>query len=467
MIIMEDDMQKLMSGYIINCICVFFILTALLTTYSQILTQEDIQIYQDVVYSVVDGHELKLDIAVPKYLLSPAPAVVDIPGGAWRIVNKSVDDAVFWAKYGYVGVSITHRTSDIAVFPAAVHDCKTVIRWLRAHTDDYNINPDKIGVTGFSSGGYLAVLLGTSAGDTYLEGEGEFPKYSSAVQAVVDHFGPIDFLQMNDSTGLDLVDMNDSFAADAPPSLFLGGPLKDKTDLAKLANPINYIDPHDPPTLICHGEKDGMVIIKQSELLYNALTRAKVPVQFIKVKHAKHMFRPYKWDAEVSPSIDEIYNLAINWFEKYLGKPEIDLKSVKNLKKSKRIVPDNEYQLYYKLTVDIPGKTKNSYVKGLFRILCAGEILAKGEISLKNLDSEEIAIFQKEFIISRFDLRDKDIMWNFRGEIYDSKLDEKFGPMFMQGEPYNDSIEGVGYHIHINEQGNLNIEKQVYRKTGN
>jgi len=129
-------------------------------------------VYENVIYSVVDNRELKLDIVLPKYLNSPAPAIVDFPGGAWRICNKSVDDARIYAEYGFVGVSVEYRTSDIAIFPAAVHDCKAAIRFLRAHAKEYNINPDKIGVTGISAGAYFAALLGTSDNDKYLEGDG-------------------------------------------------------------------------------------------------------------------------------------------------------------------------------------------------------------------------------------------------------------------------------------------------------
>jgi acetyl esterase/lipase len=109
---------------------------SLVNAYSQILTKEDITVYKDIVYTIPDGNELKLDIAVPKYLKAPAPAIVDIPGGSWRVVNKLAEDALFYAKHGFIGVSITHRTSDIAIFPAAVHDCKTAIRWLRAHAKE-------------------------------------------------------------------------------------------------------------------------------------------------------------------------------------------------------------------------------------------------------------------------------------------------------------------------------------------
>lgn len=432
-----------------------------ITSLTQILTDDDVTIYKDIVYTVADGHELKLDIAVPKYLKAPSPVIVDIPGGAWRVITKSAEDAAYYAKFGFIGVSITHRTSDIAIFPAAIHDCKTVIRWLRAHAQKYQIDPDKIGVTGFSSGGHLAVLLGTSGGDSYLEGEGGFPEYSSQVQAVVDHFGPTDFLKMNDT---DLADKMDHFAADSPESLFLGGALKERADLARLANPIEYVDPKDPPTFIGHGEKDGMVIINQSELLYDALKKAGVATEFIRVKNADHMYRPYKWDAVVSPSVSEINEMTITWFQKWLGEPQLDMEAIPRRQTEPQTESFSETRLYYKLTIEIPGKTKNSYCKGRFMVFCGGETIAQGDIQMTDFSAPENRVFQQEFVITNMDLIGKDIMWNFRGEIYDSKFDESFTPMFMQGETYDPSIEGIGYHMQINDDKTFNIEKRVYRK---
>lgn len=82
----------------------FVIITGLLSAFSQTLHEEDITVWKDIVYAIVDGHELKLDIAVPKCLKAPAPAIVDIPRGAWRVARKSSDDALFYAKYGFAGV---------------------------------------------------------------------------------------------------------------------------------------------------------------------------------------------------------------------------------------------------------------------------------------------------------------------------------------------------------------------------
>ena len=425
--------------------------------FPQELANDDIALYEDIVYTVVDGRKLKLDIAVPKYLRSPAPAIVDIPGGAWRKAEKKAGDALFYARHGFVGISITHRTSDIAVFPAAVHDCKTAVRWVRAHAEKYNINPDKIGATGVSSGGHLATLLATSGGDEYLEGKGGYWKYSSRVQAAVDHFGPTDFLQ---KTG----DQQDAFSnADSPPALFLGGPLSEKADLARLANPITYIDANDPPLLIVHGEKDGMVKISQSEILFAALTHAKVPVKFIRVKNADHMYHPYKWDEAISPTIDELYEYTINWFEQWLGKPDIDYGSIPAKPQARNGQAVQPVQLFYRLRIELPGKTEKSYCRGRFAIMCEGKTLAAGYISLPDLSSPEKRTFEKQITIAGVDLTNRLILWNFRGEVFDSEINEVIEPGQLQNEKYDKKIKGVGFDLMIGPDQSVQFTKKVFR----
>jgi acetyl esterase/lipase len=429
--------------------------------FSQVLREEDITVWTDIVYAVADGHELKLDIAVPNCLKAPAPAIVDIPGGAWRVVRNSPDDALFYANYGFIGVSITHRTSDIAPFPAAVHDCKTVIRWLRAHAEKYHINPDKIGVTGFSSGGHLAVLLGTSGGDVYLEGHGGYEDYSSRVQAVVDHFGPTDFLKMNDT---DLPEHTDVFSPDSAPSLFLGGPLREKADLARLANPITYIDPKDPPVLIGHGEKDGMVVINQSEILYEALKKAGVPTTFVRVKNAAHMYRPYRWDVDVSPTVEAMNRMTVEWFEKWLGRPELDLTRLEHREPKQEPSSGEKIPFSYRLTFEFPGGITAGTCRGRFMVRAGDKILQRGNIQVDGLDSKDKQLFRQDFILDESDLAGKELAWNFQGEIHISLFDEPYPIMFMQSEKYDSDIEGVGFHFRVNKDKTIHIEKKVYRK---
>lgn len=92
-----------------------------------------------------------------------------------------------------------------------------------------------------------------------------------------------------------------------------------------------------------------------------------------------------------------------------------------------------------------------------------GETLARGKIFLEDLSTEKKRTFQQNFVLSGVDFSEKEIMWNFRGEIFDSELIEKFEPMFMQGEKFDDSIEGIGYHIQIGKNKEFNIEKKIYR----
>jgi len=182
------------------------------------------------------------------------------------------------------------------------------------------------------------------------------------------------------------------------------------------------------------------------------------------VKNADHMYRPYKWDAEVSPTVEEMNRLTIEWFQKWLGKPELDEDSIPSRKLKTGIQSLKETHLYYRLTVELPGKTGTSYCRGLFLVRGGDEILAQGEISMNDLSSEEKRIFQQELIIKGVDLKGMEIMWNFRGEIFDSELNEKFEIMYMQGEKYDPSIEGIGYHFHINNKKTVDIEKKVYRR---
>lgn len=469
-------MQQLKIGLVFkennmkNISLILFLLTSLLVSYSQQsdrtkLTSDDVIVYENIVYSVVDNRELKLDIAVPKYLNSPAPAIVDFPGGAWRVCHKTVDDARFYAEYGFVGVSVEYRTSDIAIFPAAVHDCKAAIRFLRAHAKEYNINPDKIGVTGISAGSYFAALLGTSGNDKYLEGDEGYSQHSSSVQAVVDHFGPTDFLNGDDTTGLGLRNVNKFSASESPGALFLGGPIDERKELAKLASPLSYIDRNDPPVLIIHGEKDGMVIIRQSELFFEALKKAEVECEMLRVKNADHQYRPYLSTIQISPTINEITEISIKWFEKWLGKPDLDADMIQKFQKERQSInASKKTNLFYRLTVNLPGKTKESYCSGMYTIRCEGKVLESGEIFLKDLSTYENRTFQKEIIIAGTDLQNKKIMWNFRGMIFDSILSEKYEPMYMQEEIFNESIEGIGFNINIGEDKSFKIDKVVFRK---
>ncbi len=268
----------------------------------------------EVPYTESGGKSKTLLIAYPKKINESLAAVIHFHGGGFRQGQASAKTALRFAKAGFVGVSVNYRLSGEAIFPAAVHDGKTAIRWARANAKKYGIDPKRIGAFGGSAGGYLALMMGTSFGDSYLEGEGPYQDFSSRVQAVVENYGPTDFLKMNDVPG----DM-DHNSASSPESEFIGGPIQEIPEQAKRANPITYIDATDPPVLIIHGKNDRKVPYNQSELLVMALEEAGVEHKLVPVKNAGHGFnpRPDK-NAKIKPSKKKIEAMWVKWFKKYL-----------------------------------------------------------------------------------------------------------------------------------------------------
>lgn len=239
--------------------------------------------YRDLAY-VPDGHERqKLDLYLPKDGTN-LPLIIHIHGGAFRAGSKEMGVPVEYLAQGYAVASINYRLSQHAVFPAQIEDCKAAVRWLRRHADEYRIDPNHFAAWGSSAGGHLAAMLGVT-GDTKEFETGENLDQSSAVQAVVDYFGPTDFLQM-DAHRLPRGMVHDP--EDSPESQLVGGAIQDNKEKTRRANPIPYVTAGDPPFLICHGDKDPLVPHHQSVLLEAALKQAGVPVTFYTVQGAGH-----------------------------------------------------------------------------------------------------------------------------------------------------------------------------------
>ncbi|GGE30879.1 hypothetical protein GCM10011391_06890 [Pullulanibacillus camelliae] len=258
-------------------------------TISKKTNQENkVELLPNIVYAKAGSTFLKMHLLVPKQSTIPHPLIIFIKGGGWgdkhpQRVLRFIPQLVRFAQSGYVVASIEHRTSHMAQFPAQLYDVKAAIRYLKAHADQFNIDAKKVGVWGSSSGGHLAALIGTSGDVPQLEGEEGDLRQSSRVQAVVDWYGPTDFLQMSKFPSK--VDFD---GPDSPESKLIGGPIQENKDKVKLANPITYITSNDPPFLIMHGDKDMRVPYNQSVLLYTALKKAKVQVAMYKIKGAGH-----------------------------------------------------------------------------------------------------------------------------------------------------------------------------------
>ncbi len=124
------------------------------------------------------------------------PALVLVHGGGWVTGNKSMQIPLAQqiAAKGYVTIAVEYQLADEAMYPAAVHNIKAAIRWARANAEKFSIDPDHIAISGCSAGGQLAALVGMTNGVEKFEGDQGNPEFSSAVQAVIDIDGVVDFL---------------------------------------------------------------------------------------------------------------------------------------------------------------------------------------------------------------------------------------------------------------------------------
>jgi acetyl esterase/lipase len=234
----------------------------------------------DVTYCTMERLPQKLDVYYPKSG-GPWPVLLYIHGGSWRELDKAEGEGWRYLNdQGILVVSVNYRlaTSEIK-FPAMIQDVMCAVRFLRAHSAVYNINPAKIGAIGASAGGHLAALLGTADASAGFD-VGEYLDQSSRVQAVVTMSGLSDFTQLVEGG----VSMAIYYAFGA-----LAG--TNNTLLAP-ASPVTFITTDDPPFLIFHGDEDGVVPIEQALTLDERLKAAGVPSTLVIVKGGDHGLNP-------------------------------------------------------------------------------------------------------------------------------------------------------------------------------
>lgn len=260
----------------------------------------------DVTYAQVGAQPLRLDLHLPAG--KAAPLVVYLHGGGWRDGDKTQYPEFLVAR-GFAVASVEFRASTVARFPANVHDIKAALRFLRAKAREYGYSAERIAISGASSGGHLAALVGTTHGVAELEGnEGEFTKESSAVQAIVSWFGASNLntiLAQSTPFGLSV--------REPALRLLLGGLPEEVPALARLASPVAHLDARDPPALLMHGDQDRQMPVNQTLELDGAYGRAGLSVETFIVHGAGH-----GGDAFYS---GEAADRAVAFLQRTIGKP--------------------------------------------------------------------------------------------------------------------------------------------------
>jgi acetyl esterase/lipase len=237
---------------------------------------------------------LEMDLWLPPGTGDPAPVVVFLHGGGWRLGSRHSAGPAFAgaeptpfervAQAGVAVASVDYRLSGEATWPAQLHDAKAAVRWLRARAGDVGVDPDRIAAWGESAGGHLAALLGLTGDDPVLEGDVGVTGPSSAVSAVAAWYSPTDLVDFVTDTG---GDPDDATTREAQ---LLGAPPSTVPERAAQASPISHVRADAPPFLLLHGRADRLIPCVQSERLYAALVEAGVDAELDVHEDADHMW---------------------------------------------------------------------------------------------------------------------------------------------------------------------------------
>lgn len=273
----------------------------------------EIAYHYDIKYHERDDRAMYLQILQPLDAKEKTPLIIYIPGSAFhrQNVRERVPQLALLAARGFCVALLEYTGSEDGVFPALVQDAKEGIRYMRIHSEEYNIDPDSIFTMGDSSGGYTAMMAGLTNGEKLFETCGDASVYK--VKGIIDFYGPTDITTMNKEPS----SQNHS-EPDSPEGLLIGQKeVLENLDLAKPTIIKNYIDKDKtyPPLLMFHGSNDELVPFGQSCELYQALREAGKQVTLYQIDGAHHGDRRFWSNTVLNLIADFIKYIKENYHE--------------------------------------------------------------------------------------------------------------------------------------------------------
>ncbi|MEQ1677140.1 MAG: pectinesterase family protein [Chitinophagaceae bacterium] len=240
---------------------------------------------KDISYSKTKERELMLDVFYPKKRsATKSAAILFIHGGGWRSGNKAMHYPLLQAlaARGYVCITPEYRLSTEALYPAGVYDIKTAIRWVRKNAAKYNIDVNKIIAAGHSAGGELAAFMGATNNNPVFEGKGEYKKYSSVVNALIDLDGTLAFIHPESGEGDDSKRISSA-------TYWFGYSKTENPELWKQAAPLTHVGKHTPPVQFINssvarmhaGREDFISILNQNNIYSEVRTFEGSPHTFL------------------------------------------------------------------------------------------------------------------------------------------------------------------------------------------
>jgi acetyl esterase/lipase len=247
---------------------------------------------QDVVYGRVHGAGLLADIAYPEGK-GPFPAIISVHGGRWVASSKTdagegAINVSQWAGFGFFAMSIDYRLAGCSAPPACYQDVLCAIRWVHAHSDEYQIDTKRIFLIGMSAGGHL-VSLAATLGDDKFPRTGGWENQPSDFRGVISLSAPYE---------LEKLSWGNLWAPASEAGLAA----------RRLASPIRHISERTKPMLIIHSDNDGSVPLQQALDMAQALEKAKARHRLSVHKQKGHMRVTDEVITEARAFIEELSN---------------------------------------------------------------------------------------------------------------------------------------------------------------
>lgn len=251
-------------------------------------TLAGVPVVRDVEFARYGDQSMKLDLYLPKASDTAVPCVIVIKGGGFKPANKEgfAHIAAYYAANGFASACVSYRGAPEHPFPAAVHDTKAAVRWVRTNAAAYNISPDRIGAVGQSAGGHLAAMLAVSAGTPELEGDGGNAGVSSSVQAAASWAGVFDFVSRLRDGGQQPAESFDTKRQSV--GAWIGEPFSETSELWRKASPITYLTPNDPPILLVQCKDDKTVPYQQAVQMHEAVQKLNLTSELLLMDGGGH-----------------------------------------------------------------------------------------------------------------------------------------------------------------------------------
>lgn len=285
---------------------VFVACTAVLPSAGDEAKTPSFRVFKDVLYLEPTRSE-KMDVYIPSGVepSDQCPTVVWVHGSGGTKEDRSIrEECETLAAAGYVCACIDW-TLDTPFRVLPTLDCKNAVRFLRTHAADYNVDVNKIAIGGGSGGGYLALMVGFTSGETAFEPNNLYPNVSSKVQAIIDFYGVYDALK------LPLIQNQ----IEVLPSMAAG--VADTIRMVALVQPVTHLTSAAPPVLIVQGKDDPLCDYHQSVDLADDLKAQGVPNELVLLEHVGHTFNFTTWKNQPLPR--DLRPVVIGFLDKYIG----------------------------------------------------------------------------------------------------------------------------------------------------